>query len=90
MSSTRPREFIQRGIGIAAATALANPLEQLAAATTSQRKPNVLFSFADQMRAQSLGCLGNADVHTLATPAEWKKRFAAHCSPRLMRGMEEQ
>ena len=58
------REFIQRGLGVAAATALINPLEQLIAAPAVPRKPNVLFVFADQMRAASLGCLGNPQVHT--------------------------
>ena len=58
------REFIRRGIGVAAAAALVNPLEQLLAATASPRKPNVVFVFADQMRAASLGCLGNRDVRT--------------------------
>ena len=58
------REFIQCGIGVAATAALAGPLGQLADAATPPRKPNILFVFADQMRAASLGCLGNSDVHT--------------------------
>ena len=58
------REFIRCGVGVAAAAALAGPLGQLADAAPSPRKPNILFVFADQMRAASLGCLGNSDVHT--------------------------
>lgn len=57
------REFIKGAAGVAATTALVNPFEELIAAP-ARRKPNLLFIFPDQMRAQSLGCLGNTDVHT--------------------------
>lgn len=59
------REFVQLGIKAAATVALAGSLEHLVdAAAAAPRKPNVVFVFADQMRAASLGCLGNTDVHT--------------------------
>src|SRR5688500_13955973 len=34
------------------------------ASQSSTRRPNILFIFPDQLRAQSLGCLGNAEVKT--------------------------
>ena len=59
------REFVQLGIKAAATVALAGPIAQIAdAAVPSPRKPNVVFIFADQMRAASMGCMGNADVKT--------------------------
>ena len=32
--------------------------------TPAQRRPNILFVFADQLRAQSVGCYGNNEVKT--------------------------
>ena len=57
------REFLELGAGAAAGAALLSPLGQLLAAG-GQRKPNLLFVFADQMRNASLGCMGNAEIHT--------------------------
>lgn len=62
MDLTR-REFVQLGIGAAAALTLGGTLESLQAAAAA-RKPNVLFVFADQMRAASLACLGCPDIRT--------------------------
>ena len=36
----------------------------LSAVESSSRKPNIVFVFADQMRAHSLGCMGNQQVIT--------------------------
>jgi len=49
MSVMRRRSFL----ALAAAPALQRP-----------RRPNVLFILPDQLRAQSLGCMGNRDVRT--------------------------
>ncbi|MCF7975939.1 MAG: sulfatase, partial [Phycisphaerae bacterium] len=37
---------------------------RLCAAQTGPRRPNIVFVFADQMRAHALGCMGNAEVIT--------------------------
>ncbi len=37
---------------------------QLGAEIEATKKPNVVFVFADQMRADSLGCMGNDQVFT--------------------------
>ncbi len=59
------REFVQLGIKAAASVAIAGSLGRAAeAAAGKARKPNVVFVFADQMRAQSLGCIGNTDIKT--------------------------
>ncbi|MEX2263768.1 MAG: sulfatase [Bryobacteraceae bacterium] len=50
------REFLAGG---AAAAALACSTQSRA-----ERRPNVLFVLADQLRAQSVGCYGNAEVKT--------------------------
>ena len=57
------REFIEYGVGAAAGATLLGPLGQLLAAQPT-RKPNLLIVFADQMRNASLGCIGNAEIHT--------------------------
>ena len=36
----------------------------VAAVTQTKRRPNILFIMPDQLRAQSLGCMGNTDVKT--------------------------
>ncbi|MBK5291303.1 MAG: sulfatase-like hydrolase/transferase [Acidobacteriia bacterium] len=51
----RRRDFVAAGLASAASGA------QNAAA---QRRPNILFVFADQLRAQSVGCYGNEEVKT--------------------------
>lgn len=58
------REFVQLGIKAATTFALAGSIGHLADAAATQRKPNVIFVFADQMRAASMGCMGNTDVKT--------------------------
>ncbi|MBK7928481.1 MAG: sulfatase [Bryobacterales bacterium] len=52
----RRREFLAAGAAVAAsATGLH---------AQKQRLPNILFVFADQLRAQSVGCYGNEEVRT--------------------------
>ena len=59
------REFIARGAGFVAGATLLGSLGEIAScAKQEQRRPNVLFVFADQMRAASLGCMGNSEVRT--------------------------
>ena len=53
----RRRDFISAGT----VSALSSSRAQNVAA---QRRPNVLFIFADQLRAQSVGCYGNPEVKT--------------------------
>jgi arylsulfatase A-like enzyme len=48
------RAFLQGSAGALAATSL----------PAAQKKPNILFIMPDQLRAQALGCMGNADVRT--------------------------
>lgn len=52
----RRREFLAAG----GAAAVASP----PAMNAQTRRPNILFFFADQLRAQSLGCYGNREVRT--------------------------
>ncbi len=57
------REFIKfASAGIAAATAGAG--SELCGAADRKRRPNVLYVFADQMRAAAMGCMGNTCVKT--------------------------
>ena len=59
------REFIARSAGAFAGVTLLGSLAEVASCAKEQpRKPNVLFVFADQMRAASLGCMGNSEVRT--------------------------
>src|SRR5262249_41137675 len=51
------RDFIAGGIASAAPSLCAQN-------ATTQRRPNILFVFADQLRAQSVGCYGNSEVRT--------------------------
>ena len=53
----RRRDFI----GAGTVSALSSSRAQNVAA---QRRPNILFIFADQLRAQSVGCYGNPEVKT--------------------------
>jgi arylsulfatase A-like enzyme len=50
----RRREFLAAGAGAALPPAI----------NAQARRPNILFFFADQLRAQSLGCYGNQEVRT--------------------------
>ncbi|HLB74081.1 MAG TPA: sulfatase [Sedimentisphaerales bacterium] len=62
----RRREFL-RGAGIGAASVLLNAgcsAAQRSAAGETRRKPNLVFVFADQWRAQAVGYAGNKDVKT--------------------------
>jgi arylsulfatase A-like enzyme len=36
----------------------------LSAVNNAKKRPNLLFVFADQMRGQAIGCMGNEQVHT--------------------------
>jgi len=57
------REFVRvASAGIAAATAGAGG--ELFGAADRRRRPNVLYVFADQMRASAMGCMGNPCVKT--------------------------
>jgi arylsulfatase A-like enzyme len=50
----RRREFLAAGAAAALPPAI----------NAQARRPNILFFFADQLRAQSLGCYGNQEVRT--------------------------
>ncbi|MFN0122572.1 MAG: sulfatase [Blastocatellia bacterium] len=38
--------------------------DRIASARAAKQRPNILFIFPDQLRAQALGCMGNPDVRT--------------------------
>jgi arylsulfatase A-like enzyme len=57
MSST---DVLRSGLLAVAVGLLAVP----AGAREPARRPNILLIIPDQLRAQALGCMGNADVHT--------------------------
>lgn len=65
------RKFLARGTSAAAVAALgvratslhAQPRQE-AEMEGREARPNILFVFADQMRAQALGCMGNRQVRT--------------------------
>ena len=59
LSLTR-RDFMRAGV--ASLPVLVAP--QLADSAEPARKPNILFVFADQLRAHTLSCYGNGQVHT--------------------------
>lgn len=61
MHTLTRREFVKMA---AAAMPAALLTRNLAAADTTTRKPNIVFVFADQMRACSMGCMGNTQVIT--------------------------
>ncbi|MDI6829684.1 MAG: sulfatase-like hydrolase/transferase, partial [Armatimonadota bacterium] len=58
------REFISRSAGAAGAALLGVFPSIASCAKADDRKPNIIFLFADQMRNASLGCMGNTEVHT--------------------------
>lgn len=68
MTSDKPtrREFLTRGAGALAGLTVLGGLPGIAScAKEPQKKPNVLFIFADQMRNCSLGCIGeDKDIRT--------------------------
>jgi arylsulfatase A-like enzyme len=52
------------GLAAAAAMPVAAAGSRLFAAQKSARRPNIVFVFADQMRAHAMGCMGNKQVIT--------------------------
>ncbi|MBK5292968.1 MAG: sulfatase [Acidobacteriia bacterium] len=52
-----PSQLTRRGF-------LASGLGALTAYAAGDSRPNILFLFPDQLRAQALGCMGNSDVKT--------------------------
>jgi len=58
------REFLTTTAGLAAGAAVFAAFPNVASCAKAQRKPNVLFIFADQMRNAALGCMGSPDVKT--------------------------
>ena len=61
MKTITRRQFINTA---AAAMPVAVAGGQVLAAEKSARRPNVVFVFADQMRAHAMGCMGNTQVIT--------------------------
>jgi arylsulfatase A-like enzyme len=61
MKTLTRRQFIKTA---AAAMPVAAAGNQLCAAGKSARHPNIVFVFADQMRAHAMGCMGNKQVIT--------------------------
>ncbi len=59
------RDFLRAtGLAAAAAMPVAAAGSRLFAAQKSARRPNIVFVFADQMRAHAMGCMGNKQVIT--------------------------
>ncbi len=58
-STTSRRRFLAGSLGAAAAACSTGP-----AVKTGERRPNILYFFPDQMRAQAMGCMGNKDAKT--------------------------
>jgi arylsulfatase A-like enzyme len=58
------REFLKTAGAMAGAALVAPQLARPAAAGAPGRKPNVVFVFADQWRAQAAGCAGDLNVRT--------------------------
>ena len=61
MKTLTRRKFIKTA---AAAMPVAAAGSRLFAAQKSARRPNIVFVFADQMRAHAMGCMGNKQVIT--------------------------
>ncbi len=61
MKKLTRRQFIKTA---AAAMPIAIAGRQTIAAEKSARRPNIVFVFADQMRAHAMGCMGNKQVIT--------------------------
>jgi arylsulfatase A-like enzyme len=55
------RQFIKTAVAVMPVTAAGC---QLVAAGKSAKRPNIVFVFADQMRAHAMGCMGNKQVIT--------------------------
>lgn len=59
------REFLTRGASALAGLTMLGGLPGVAScAKDPQKKPNILFVFADQFRNCSLGCMGDKDIRT--------------------------
>lgn len=58
------RDFLKTAGRLAGAAVAAPGLARIGAAGESSRKPNVVFVFADQWRAQAAGCAGDPNVRT--------------------------
>jgi arylsulfatase A-like enzyme len=61
MTTLSRREFIKTASAAIPAIACSN---RLFAAEEVARRPNIVFVFADQMRAEAMGCMGNKQVIT--------------------------
>ncbi|MCF7957323.1 MAG: sulfatase [Phycisphaerae bacterium] len=61
MKTLNRRQFIRT---VAAAIPVAAVGSELLAAHPSAKRPNIVFVFADQMRAHAMGCMGNTQVIT--------------------------
>ncbi len=61
MKSLTRRQFIKAAAAVMPVAAAA---KRLSAAEKSANRPNVVFVFADQMRAHAMGCMGNGQVIT--------------------------
>ncbi|VGO13593.1 Arylsulfatase [Pontiella desulfatans] len=61
MNRQTRRQFIKTASAAIPALGIGN---QLFAATGAGKKPNLVFVFADQMRAHAMGCMGNDQVIT--------------------------
>jgi arylsulfatase A-like enzyme len=63
MKTMNRKEFIKRAALFISAAGLGSSLK---ADDKKERKPNVVFVFADQLRAQSIGCMGDEQAITPA------------------------
>lgn len=61
MKTLTRRQFIKTAAAVMPVAVASN---QLLAAQKSARRPNIVFVFADQMRAHAMGCMGNKQVIT--------------------------
>ena len=55
------RQFIKTAAAMIPAATMGS---HLFAARTSGKRPNIVFVFADQMRAHAMGCMGNNQIIT--------------------------
>jgi arylsulfatase A-like enzyme len=60
------RDFLEKSSQLAAGGLAASALTVLNASNkkTNEKRPNLLFVFADQMRNHAMGCTGNEQIHT--------------------------
>ncbi len=63
-SIIRRRSFLRRGVAAALGGVLGAGGVRPALAQGRGRRPNVVYISCDQMRADAMGCMGNADVNT--------------------------